>query len=100
MARQTICEVLKEYREAERLSIRKAAALADMDATVLSRIENGHRLPTSAQLVVLAEIYGKQLEPLLAVNAYSEIKQKYGQTEYFEDCLQMLNEDSGTYGKR
>jgi len=80
--------------------MRKSAALADLDQAVLSRIENGHRLPTSAQLVILAEIYGQKLEPLLALTAYSEIKQKYGQTEYFEDCLQMLNEDSGTYGKR
>lgn len=80
--------------------MRKAAALADLDQAVLSRIENGHRLPTATQLAVLAEIYGRPLDELLAVQAYSEIKQKYGQTEYFDDCLQMLNEDSGTYGKR
>ncbi len=77
--------------------MRKAAALADFDQAVLSRIENGHRLPTEVQLTVLAEIYGQALEPLMAINAFSEIKLKYGEAGYFADCLQLLNEDASNY---
>lgn len=79
--------------------MRKAAALADFDQAVLSRIENGHRLPNEAQLEVLARLYGQALGSLLAINAYSEIKQKHGQADYFQDCLKMLNEEAADYGK-
>lgn len=99
MDEMTVGSVLREYREAEGLVMRKAAALADMDPSALSRIENDRRQPTAKQLIILAEIYGKPLDELLAVQTYSEIKKKYGQMEHFEETLQMLNEDSGTYGK-
>lgn len=99
MVRQTIGEALKGFREAEGLSVRKAAANADMDATVLSRIEHGHRLPTAVQLAILAKLYGQPLESLLIINTYTEIKQKYGQTEHFSETVHMLYEDSGSYAK-
>ncbi len=100
MGVQTIGELLRDYREAEGLAVRKAAQLADMDPSTLSRIENDRRPPTATQLAVLAEIYGKPLDRLLALRDVSEIRQKYGQTEYFAETLQILNEDSGTYGTR
>ena len=100
MKEKTVGQLLREYREAEGWVMRRAAALADMDPSALSLIENDRRQPTAAQLAVLAEIYGKPLNELLTVQTYSEIKQKYGQSEYFEETLQMLYEDSGTYGKR
>lgn len=95
---QSVGSLLKEYRKAEGLVMRKAAALADMDPSALSRIENGRRLPTASQLAVLAEIYGRPLDSLQAVLSYSEIKEKYGQSEHFEKTLQLLNEDAAHYG--
>jgi transcriptional regulator with XRE-family HTH domain len=96
-SQQTLGEVLREHRKAKGLSLRKAAALADLDQAVLSRIENGHRLPNAAQLGVLASVYSQPVEPLMAINAYCDIKQKYGDTGYYADCLQLLNEDAATY---
>ncbi|MGB0745274.1 MAG: helix-turn-helix domain-containing protein [Opitutales bacterium] len=97
---QTVGELLRAYREEEGLKVRKAAALADMDPSALSRIENDRRQPTAAQLAVLAEIYGKPLESLLTVQIYSEIKTKYGQLEQFPDTVKMLYEDAAEHGKR
>ncbi len=98
MGNRTVGRLLREYREAKGLVMRKAAALADMDPSVLSRIENDRRQPTAPQLAVLAEIYGKPLETLRAVQTYSEIKERYGRSPYFEKTLQMLNEDAPEYG--
>lgn len=77
--------------------MRKVAALADFDPTILSRIENGHRLPSDAQLSALAKIYHQDINHLKKLNAFTEIKSKYGHTEYFKDCLQLLNEDAAQY---
>ncbi len=60
-----------------------------------SRIENGRRQPTAAQLAVLAKIYGKPLESLLTVQIYSEIKTKYGQLEQFPDTVKIRGISSG-----
>lgn len=79
--------------------MRKAAALADLDQAALSRIENGHRLPTTAQLATLAAIYEHDPEALLAINAYSEFKQKHGRAPYYADCVHLLHEDAAAYRK-
>lgn len=88
---------MRKQRLAKGLSLRKAAALADLDQAVVSRIENGHRQPNQDQLATLARIYGEPLEPLLAISAFCEIKQKYGDTGYYAHCLQLLNEDAAHY---
>lgn len=99
MKGRVLGETLRACRKERGLSVRKAAARADMDPSVLSRIENNRRSPTGIQLTLLAEIYGKPLDELLAVKTYSEIKQKYGQSEFFAQTLKMLNEDVAQYGK-
>lgn len=96
---RSVAQLLREFREAKGLSVRKAAAFADLDPSTLSRIENARRPPTEKQLQDFARIYERPLDELLAAQAYTEIKQKYGQSPFFRETLQLLNEDAETYGK-
>ena len=93
----TIGKVLRQHRTTQGLSMRKAAALADLDQAVLSRIENGHRLPTDAQLAALAPVYGQDLDRLHALTAYSEFKEKHGSAPYYAECVNLLHEDAAAY---
>ncbi|MCC5805314.1 MAG: helix-turn-helix domain-containing protein [Opitutales bacterium] len=97
---QTIGETLRELRKAKGLSMRRTAAAADLDQAALSRIENGRRLPTEAQLAALAAIYGQDLPKLLAINAFSEIKEKHGSAPYYADCVSLLHEDAAAYNRK
>lgn len=80
--------------------MRRAAAKADLDQAVLSRIENGHRLPSEDQLTALAGIYNQNLNNLLMIKAFTEIKRKYGDAGYYPDCLQLLHEDAAVYNRK
>jgi len=91
--------VYRSSRLEKKISVRKAAAAADMDQGVLSKIENGLRLPTEEQVQRLATVYAMDPAPWLAERAVSEIQKKYGDKDYFSDCVRMLQEGSGTYGK-
>jgi len=91
--------VLKTARERSGLSKRRAAALADIDASALGRIENERRPPTEAQLRKLAEVYGEDAGRLLGLRLVSEIKHKYQQEDCFEECLQILSEEASAYNQ-
>jgi len=97
--KQTIGLTLRELREVKELSLRKAAILARMDQSALSRIENGHRRPTHDQLSVLASLYGASLGDLEARLAFSEITSKYAGKPSFGKCLALLNERAEKYGR-
>ena len=97
MDEREIGSVLRKSRKASGLLLRQAAAEVEMDMPLLSHIERGRRLPTVDQVRRLAGLYGCSHDSFLAARAFSEIKQKYGQAAYFQDCLQMLNEDAGAY---
>ena len=53
-----IGNILKEGRLTKELKLKELAAKANIDQTLLSRFENGSRMPTEKQLSVLGEILG------------------------------------------
>ncbi|CAN5434985.1 hypothetical protein BH20VER3_BH20VER3_14700 [soil metagenome] len=50
-------EILRRAREERSLPLWKIAHTAEMDSTLLSRIERGQRLPTAAQTAALAKFF-------------------------------------------
>lgn len=99
MPAPTIGNVLRAARNQSALALREVAARADMDAGMLSKFENGHRIPNESQLRALAAVFDQAPEPWLALRASTEFRKQYGQTDYFDDCLQILNEDQVEYNK-
>jgi transcriptional regulator with XRE-family HTH domain len=63
---KTIGTIFRELREAKGILLRHVAAAVDMDATLLSKIENEDRLPTKQQLEKLAEYYNQDANELMA----------------------------------
>jgi transcriptional regulator with XRE-family HTH domain len=57
---QTIGTMLRELREAKGLLLREVGAKLSLDPTILSKIEQGKRMPTKEQVKVLADFYKEQ----------------------------------------
>ncbi|HRF41139.1 MAG TPA: helix-turn-helix transcriptional regulator, partial [Saprospiraceae bacterium] len=53
----TLAQLLKNARQKSGLKLREAAAIAQMDAALLSKFENGQRLPPEDQAPALAKAY-------------------------------------------
>lgn len=61
-----IGQILKSLRENKALQLSEVQEATGVDATNISRIENGHRLPTIRQIELLAELYDVSTEALIA----------------------------------
>lgn len=89
---------LKETRENLALHLQDVQAQTEIDSTVLSRIENGKRLPTKSQLLQLTQLYKcdqhKMLVHWLSDKVVSEIKYE----DFGLEALQVA-EEKVLYGK-
>lgn len=54
--------LLRDLRKARKLPLRSIAAVAEMDSTLLSKIELGRRLPTEEQTRALARFFNVSFE--------------------------------------
>ena len=59
-------QLLKQGREASGLSTRALAHQSGIDQALISKFENGNRIPTQAQARLLAELLGIALQPVLS----------------------------------
>lgn len=58
-------ELLKKAREEKGFSTRKLAELANIDQALISKFENGYRIPTKKQVQQLAELLDIELKTAL-----------------------------------
>jgi len=65
MSTETIGEKLRQIREEKELTLRKVAALLDIDVAILSKMERGERRITKEVVLKLADIYGYNADELL-----------------------------------
>lgn len=56
---------LRGLREKAGLSLRKAAAMADVDVAILSKMERGERKLTKEMVIKLAEMYNSKPDQLI-----------------------------------
>ena len=77
-AREPLGEQLRKLREQAELPGWKVAAAAEMDSTLLSKIENGKRLPTQDQLAAMAKFFKVEAGPLEARRIVEELMRKHG----------------------
>ena len=88
---------LRELREKASAPGWKAAAAAEMDSGLLSKIENGRRLPTREQLAALAKFFKVPVAPLEARRIAEDMKKRHGDSPVFDEATAILREDSGEY---
>jgi transcriptional regulator with XRE-family HTH domain len=67
MSTETIGEKLRHIREEKELTLRKVAALLDIDVAILSKMERGERRITKEVVQKLANIYDYGLDELLVL---------------------------------
>ncbi len=65
MSTETIGEKLRHIREEKELSLRKVAAVLDIDVAILSKMERGERRITKEVVLKLAGIYDYSADELL-----------------------------------
>ncbi len=66
-ARSTFGEWLRQHREARNWPLRKVAALLDVDTSIISRLEKGHRQPQRDYVQKLATIFEEDAGALLVL---------------------------------
>src|SRR4051812_13612506 len=72
----------------------RVGAAAEMDSTLLSKIENGRRRPTAAQLAALAQFYGVDAGRLESLRLAEEIMEKYGASPELAAAGAILQEEA------
>ena len=94
---QTLGEQLRALREKADVPGWKAAAAAEMDSGLLSKIENGKRPVTQDQLAALAKFFKVAVGPLEARRIAEDMKRRYGEHPKFDEATAFLREDAGEY---
>lgn len=90
--------ILKEARTKKKLSGIEAAKLIGIDASLLTRIESGKRMPTKEQLLVIAKLYKLSDKELQIKWLAEKIQYTIEGEEYAVEAL-ALAEAEVSYGK-
>ena len=79
--------LFREKREEKGLLVRQVAAVTEMDQAIISRIENGDRLPTKEQLNKLAGLYGLDLKETYSAWLAEKMLRDYGDEPYAPEAF-------------
>jgi transcriptional regulator with XRE-family HTH domain len=87
-------------RKDRRLPLRSVAAAADMDSTLLSKIELGQRLPTEEQARALAAFFSLSFEVLEAKRLAERFWLEHGDSPAARRAVSLLREKAADYSAR
>ncbi len=79
--------IFRHKREEKGLLIRQVAAVTEMDQALVSRIENGDRLPTKEQLNKLAVLYALNLKDIYSTWLAERMIRDYGNEPYAPEAF-------------
>lgn len=79
--------LFRNKREEKGLLVRQVAAVIEVDQAIISRIENGDRLPTREQAIKLAGLYGLKQDAVLADWLAEKMVKDYGDDPFAPDAL-------------
>lgn len=83
---------LRDLRQKRGQTLREVAAAAGMDPALLSKIENGSRLPTTAQATGLARYFAVSEDDMQARRIAGEFLGRYGDDPSAERALGVIRE--------
>ena len=96
-ARESLGVQLRRLREGVELPLWKVAAAAEMDSTLLSKIEHGKRLPTEAQTGALAKFFGVPAEPLHGARIAESFLREHSGHPALAEASAIIREEAGEY---
>jgi transcriptional regulator with XRE-family HTH domain len=79
--------IFRNKREEKGLLIRQVAAVTEMDQALVSRIENGDRLPTKEQLNKLAGLYDLDLKVTYSTWLAERMIRDYGDEPFASEAF-------------
>ncbi len=88
---------LRELRQARGLPLRSVAAAAEIDSTLLSKIELGQRLPTEDQSRALASFFGVAADDLEAKRITARFWQENNSNPAAAKAAMMIRESAPAY---
>lgn len=88
--------LLRRLRENRKEPLRVVAAAADMDSTLLSRIERGERVPTERQIVALAAHFGVPIDDLRPLRNAARMMRQWIDPEAVLRAADVIERSSGS----
>ncbi len=88
---------LRFSREARSLALRAVASRTGLDFTLLSRFENGERLPTEEQAESLAKFFHSDRKEAHALRIAAQFRRKFADHPAAHAAIARLAEEEGIY---
>ena len=95
MSDSSFASWLRSLREVRAVPLRIVAAAADLDSTLLSKIELGDRLPTDAQADALARYYKIPVAEMRSRVVAGRILQRFGDNPALHGAISIVREEAG-----
>ncbi|MCO5069195.1 MAG: helix-turn-helix domain-containing protein [Kiritimatiellae bacterium] len=93
----TLGALLRRLRKERKLPLRIVAGAAEMDSTLLSRIELGLRLPTEEQTRAFAAFFKVSFEELEAKRLAERFWMDHGESPAAEKAANLIREQAAEY---
>jgi transcriptional regulator with XRE-family HTH domain len=79
--------LFRRMREEKGLLIRQVAAVTELDQAIISRIENGDRIPTKEQVMKLAGLYNLDMKEIMSAWLAEKMVRDYGSEPYVTEAF-------------
>jgi transcriptional regulator with XRE-family HTH domain len=79
--------LFRRMREEKGLLIRQVAAVTELDQAIISRIENGDRIPTKEQVLKLAGLYNLDTKEIMSAWLAEKMVRDYGAEPYVTEAF-------------
>lgn len=79
--------LFRRKREEKGLLVRQVAAATDLDQAIISRIENGDRLPTREQVAKLCGLYDLDPKSILSAWVAERIVKEFGDEPFVNEAI-------------
>ncbi|WP_236974829.1 helix-turn-helix domain-containing protein [Membranihabitans maritimus] len=96
----SVGQQIRALREAHGLPLRKVAAELDIDTSILSKIERGHRQANRQQVCAIARIFGVDEKELIIQYLSDKVIDELTNEEWAEDALKVAEEKLKYYTRK
>jgi transcriptional regulator with XRE-family HTH domain len=86
---------LRQCREGRGMILRDVASRTGLDLSLVSRFENGQRVPTEEQMAMLASVFGANPQQAQALRIADQFRRKYGDGPATHHAILRLAEEEG-----
>lgn len=90
-------EVIQKARKTKGIRSRELANLLGVDQSLISKFENGKRLPTESQLVQISNILSINLDDLMKAWLMEKVLSEVKQYAFADEVLTMVQEELASY---